>query len=1542
MILEKNKKTTTPLLNTISFDNGLINSNFVYPLFKENLMRNLFKLITIVIAVFSFSNMQASHLLGGEITWECSGQDYIFTLKLYKDCGTSSGGTGSLGASQNISISGGGHNINSMNAPLVQTVDLTPTCNNYQTNKLTCPGSPSSTGALLMFVYKTGPINLSGVIPPGGWTFSWSSCCRPAGLAYAANGSYYLRAKMYPFSGNGNARPCYDYSPIFASSPGIVLCAGYPFAYNHNATDKEIDSLAYKWAAPWSANNTSIPYIAPYTVNNQMPGNPQLDVNTGEIYTNNLNTPGSFPTCVMVEAWKCGEKVAEIFRDLPVIFSQNCGKLNDGVTDNTSPDLTINNVPVAPFGGYRDTLLAGSNVCFRMQSLDIEFNPNPPAGTGQMNTLIPLGSQFGVPINNPLAGCNIPPCATLKHPTTGAAPLLTNQFGVEAEFCWQTTCDHIGKANGCISASSTYNFILKVTDDFCPVPGINYLTASITVVNKPKLDPPTIRCADVLPNGDVSLSWDSTSDSLTSFYSYEIYYSANINGPYTLIDSVMNSQTINYIDNNPARNVYTNGTGYYYMLTRSACHGAYYSPTTDTISPMDLTLVVGGGGGIAQLSWNALTTPLLPSTTGYYYIWREAPIGTWTLVDSTMGLTYNDQVTVCWDTLSYKIQVKDDLPCASNSTIRGNWFGANTPPNAPLIDSVTVVNNNTNLIAWSPSTTTSVDTYFVYQFIPPATYNLVGTVGLPAPFSFTHTPVTPGTQSYNYVVTPMDSCDIVGDTSLVHNTIWARLDSTDHCRAENYIYWNKYINWAAGVQRYEIWANENAAGYNLVGTLSGPSLDTAFVHTGINNSNYCYIIRAFDGNGRSSSSNELCFAVNNLLDSSIVQAPSLRCISVEPNQQDITITWVAPLDPTGNFASYEVFHATNVGGPYSSIAVINNAATLTYTHIGAFSANSNNYYYVTTNSGCYGTDPSRSTSDTLTPIKLNVTQPTAVTANLTWNQIINPNIPTSSGNYDVYRETPFTSTNWNVLGNTPYGNENYNDARNVCNELVGYRIEIGDQSGCISVSSIDTARFRDTIPPQVISPDSISIDPFTGNVIIGWTPGPDADVTGYNIIKFNPSTGAHVNVGNVPTPGTNYTYIGANANNEAEQYRVTVYDSCGNEITYVLNYHKTIYLESDIDICLPGVYLNWNAYEGWTTSISYNIYFSENGGPFTYLATTNNLNYLHTPINNGSNYRYIVRAFDDGGAGPRSSTSNMVMEDAALFATPDYHYLQYVTVSDTNEIEISAYVDTAAQISQFNLMRSDFKTGPYSLITSESMGTDTIIKFRDDNVTTSYKSYFYRVEAVDPCGKIVETSNNGRSILLKVQDDEAEATNTLTWNKYEDWAGTVKEYHIYKGVNGANNMQLMAKFKGDTAQTALIDYLAPELDGIGKFCYQIVAIEDNPSFATLEPSVSVSNVVCVTHEPYFYIPNSFVINNNAGILDFRPSLRFSDLEGYNFSIWDRWGHQIFETNNLAEGWNGKFNNTGEFVQTGVYVYLVKFRTANGKDIEKRGTVTILK
>lgn len=791
--------------------------------------------------------------MGGEITWIClpSGQ-FQFTMKIYRDCN----------GTQDVNVT----NLEVFNYPtvgsptfqipltLISQTDISPQCNGSGPT-ISCLNPGGSAGAVEEFVFRSNPVTLTGVPPAEGWIFSYDACCRNGAIdniVNPGNEGFALRAKMFAFNGQ-NTNPCYDSSPRFIEKPSTIICAGYPFTYNHNATDPELDSLSYKWAqalddffGAWTNSNPApLTYTSGYSPISPLPGttqNPanvpaQLNSNTGEISFTSF-TAGNFVTIVKVEAWKCGQLVAEIYREIQVTILAGCAM-------NTKPIVAP---PGGIFTGFSATVTAGDLVTFNLNGVDPESLPN---GNPQTVSINASGSQFGTGFTNVNSGCLNPPCATLNPP-----PIVSGANGASTTFTWQTDCNHIAYDDICAATSNTYTFVFRVADDFCPAPAVNIITVSIRVEAWPVVPPPSLRCASVLANGNVQLTWVPPPDPDNRFNSYHIYRSTSANGPFSVIDSIFNINTTTYTHTGAGANTTSN---YYYIRTRSGCNGEVFTEPSDTLQ--SILLNVGNPGtGVAALSWNALATPL-PSTThsGYYRIYREFPSGTWTLIDSTQGLTYDDEITLCEATINYRVEIQDQSGCVSVSSIDGDFFQDLTPPVAPAIDSVSVdVASGFNQagIGWSVSPSGDTEGYIIYQNINNSWTPIDTVWGINNTY-YLNNNSTAGLGSETYRIAAIDSCDNTSPLGNIHSSIFVTA-YVDICLRQANLSWNAYTGWGNGVNRYEIYYSENGGARTLAGSVGGTT--TTFSHPNlIANSTYCYYVRAFDNSGsRSAASNDTC------------------------------------------------------------------------------------------------------------------------------------------------------------------------------------------------------------------------------------------------------------------------------------------------------------------------------------------------------------------------------------------------------------------------------------------------------------------------------------------------------------------------------------------------------------------------------------------------------------------------------------------------------------------------------------------------------------
>ncbi len=368
----------------------------------------------------------ATHYMGGEITWEClTNGRYRFHLRYYREC------NGILYPTAfNLTSNSPAGNIpmNLYPNTTAGRTDISPVCNNNPTfPHITClTVTAPNQGAVEEWYYTSDagyPIGiiLNGVPPATGWIFGHNSNARNPSTNLVGQPAWWLRAVMFPYN-NQNANPCFDNSPEFSEKPSTVISSGYPFTYNHLAWDQELDSLKYEWTPPMSNVNVPITnYAFGYSYLSPLPGPAQnlnnvaavVDPNTGEIsfesYTN-----GAFVTNTKVTAYKCGIKVAEIYREMQVVI------LPGGL--NTEPNVTppFQDPLTGLWTSYRDTVYAGDLVTFSMSATDFEFLPNSQP---QTMTLEAVGQQFGAGFTSSTIGCSNPPCATLTPP-----PPVIGQF----------------------------------------------------------------------------------------------------------------------------------------------------------------------------------------------------------------------------------------------------------------------------------------------------------------------------------------------------------------------------------------------------------------------------------------------------------------------------------------------------------------------------------------------------------------------------------------------------------------------------------------------------------------------------------------------------------------------------------------------------------------------------------------------------------------------------------------------------------------------------------------------------------------------------------------------------------------------------------------------------------------------------------------------------------------------------------------------------------------------------------------------------------
>jgi len=469
-----------------------------------------------------------------------------------------------------------------------------------------------------------------------------------------------------------------------------------------------------------------------------------------------------------------------------------------------------------------------------------------------------------------------------------------------------------------------------------------------------------------------------------------------------------------------------------------------------------------------------------------------------------------------------------------------------------------------------------------------------------------------------------------------------------------------------------------------------------------------------------------------------------------------------------------------------------------------------------------------------------------------------------------------------------------------------------------------------------------------GNIDICWQPSPEPSIASYHINRLD-ITGASVLFDSTLASSSCFTILAANNNSTtvSEEYAIGAKDSCDNNSFTTYDYHNTIFLQSTPNPCSESILLEWNAYDDFNSGLNvlYNVYVRENYGAYTIAnSSSSSTSFNYTGVNQGSIYHFYIVAIENGGIGPYSSSSNVISVNTNFFLkNPTFLYAYTATVVDSQQIDFQFYVDTAADAKEYVIIRALNASGTYTTIETISAysGMNPMITYSDYSVDANFQSYYYKVNVINLCGDLKMTSNVSRTILLSAKSNNLEAYNTLSYNAYEYWKGGATNYKVYRSTGGIWDPYPIVSRSDFIDTTSYKDDVTDILTGNGEFCYRVVA-QENPigHVVNLPAASSSSNEACAKHTPILFVPNAFSPTGEHNLV-FKPVVNYIQPTSYSLTIYDRWGKKMFRTEEIVEGWNGQFNNSGKLCPSGIYVYSIHFISAEGEEFKSRGKVHLL-
>lgn len=125
-------------------------------------------------------------------------------------------------------------------------------------------------------------------------------------------------------------------------------------------------------------------------------------------------------------------------------------------------------------------------------------------------------------------------------------------------------------------------------------------------------------------------------------------------------------------------------------------------------------------------------------------------------------------------------------------------------------------------------------------------------------------------------------------------------------------------------------------------------------------------------------------------------------------------------------------------------------------------------------------------------------------------------------------------------------------------------------------------------------------------------------------------------------------------------------------------------------------------------------------------------------------------------------------------------------------------------------------------------------------------------------------------------------------------------------------------------------------DQTGSFTVTLVA--STPSGC----SRSISSVITIEEDLIFFVPNAFTPNADQNNNYFEPVMTSGfEADSYEFTVFNRWGELVFQSNDIEVGWDGTYQN--RVAPTGIYTWIITFTDAvTDKKYRYDGSMNLLR
>lgn len=313
---------------------------------------------------------------------------------------------------------------------------------------------------------------------------------------------------------------------------------------------------------------------------------------------------------------------------------------------------------------------------------------------------------------------------------------------------------------------------------------------------------------------------------------------------------------------------------------------------------------------------------------------------------------------------------------------------------------------------------------------------------------------------------------------------------------------------------------------------------------------------------------------------------------------------------------------------------------------------------------------------------------------------------------------------------------------------------------------------------------------------------------------------------------------------------------------------------------------------------------------------------------------------------PGQSTFELYGNDQQLRGSEQLHFFNLTLTGGgikhmQQAIETAGVLDlTDRELSANSFTISHINPTPASVLATHNQGfISADVNGGLARLTNSTQAYFYPVGSTQNNFLIrpITITPSGGSNTYKVRFVPGPTPNSIQRSQELYYVNPIF-YHEMHRTDGTANAEVTVFY--DDIEDGLFETLAHQAGG---FWTENSSTDQGPTLGTNPELVSYSTsnwdfntpeIALAAWAKEIFVPNVFSPNDDGYNDIFKP--RGTEPYAYELRIYDRWGNMVFQSNQIENGWDGRYK--GKLMNSAVFVYYI---LAAGEVIQK-GNVTLLR